>query len=69
MFIFIFLFVGSPTRTKDNHTVRSCKVADKTGSINISIWDEIGDLVTPGDICRLVKGYVCCFSKLLECRG
>ncbi|WAR12433.1 SOSB2-like protein, partial [Mya arenaria] len=34
------------TRTKDNHTVRSCKVADKTGSINISIWDEIGELFT-----------------------
>lgn len=49
--------VGSPTRTKDNHTVRSCKVADKTGSINISIWDEIGEMVVTGDICRLVKGY------------
>jgi len=47
---------GTPTRTKDNHTVRSCKVADKTGSINISIWDDIGEMVVTGDICRLVKG-------------
>ena len=47
---------GTATRTKDNHTVRSCKVADKTGCINISIWDEVGELVQPGDICRLLKG-------------
>ena len=50
-------FTGAPTRTKDNHTVRSCKVADKTGSINISIWDDIGEMILTGDICRLVKGY------------
>ena len=47
---------GAPTRTKDNHNVRSCKVADKTGCINISIWDEVGDLLQTGDICRLIKG-------------
>ena len=51
-----YLSAGTPTRTKDNHNVRSCKVADKTGSINISIWDEVGDLLQTGDICRLVKG-------------
>jgi hypothetical protein len=54
---FIVLDVGKPTRTKDGHNVRSCRVADRTGSINISIWDEIGDLLQPGDICRLTKGY------------
>lgn len=54
---FIVLDVGKPTRTKDGHNVRSCKVADRTGSINISIWDDIGDLLQSGDICRLTKGY------------
>ncbi|KAL4234630.1 SOSS complex subunit B1 [Mactra antiquata] len=63
--IFIILEVGSPTRTKDNHTVRSCKVADKTGCINISIWDDIGDLIMTGDICRLVKGYTNIFKNCL----
>ncbi|OWF56569.1 SOSS complex subunit B2-like [Mizuhopecten yessoensis] len=55
--MFIVLEIGKPTRTKDGHDVRSCKVADKTGSINISIWDETGDLLQTGDICRLTKGY------------
>ncbi|ESO05158.1 hypothetical protein HELRODRAFT_135299, partial [Helobdella robusta] len=54
---FIVLDIGKPTRTKDGHCVRSCRVADRTGSINISIWDDIGELLQPGDICRLTKGY------------
>ncbi|NXL94896.1 SOSB2 protein, partial [Alectura lathami] len=48
---------GRVTKTKDGHEVRSCKVADKTGSITISVWDEIGSLIQPGDIIRLTKGY------------
>ncbi|XP_060564434.1 SOSS complex subunit B1-A-like isoform X2 [Ruditapes philippinarum] len=63
--IFIILEIGAPTRTKDNHTVRSCKVADKTGSINISIWDDIGEMILTGDICRLVKGYTNIFKNCL----
>ncbi|XP_077997426.1 SOSS complex subunit B2-like [Glandiceps talaboti] len=55
--IFIMLDIGRPTTTKDGHEVRSCKVADKTGSINISIWDSVGDLIQPGDIIRLTRGY------------
>lgn len=55
--MFIVLDIGAPTRTRDGHDVRSVKVADKTGSINISIWDETGDLLQTGDICRLTKGY------------
>ncbi|KAF6041282.1 NABP2 [Bugula neritina] len=54
---FIVLDVGKPTQTKEGHKVRTCKVADKTGSINISAWDKYGDLIQPGDICRLSKGY------------
>uniref|UniRef100_A0A8C0P188 SOSS complex subunit B2 n=2 Tax=Canis lupus familiaris TaxID=9615 RepID=A0A8C0P188_CANLF len=48
---------GRVTKTKDGHEVRSCKVADKTGSITISVWDEIGGLIQPGDIIRLTRGY------------
>lgn len=53
-----FLPAGRVTKTKDGHEVRSCKVADKTGSITISVWDEIGSLIQPGDIIRLTKGCV-----------
>ena len=39
------LFSGRASVTKENHEVRSCKVADKTGCINISLWDEPGKLL------------------------
>ncbi|EHA99030.1 SOSS complex subunit B2 [Heterocephalus glaber] len=45
------------TKTEDGHEVRSCTVADKRGSITISVWDEIGVLIEPGDIIRLIRGY------------
>ncbi|XP_054828881.1 SOSS complex subunit B2 isoform X2 [Eublepharis macularius] len=55
--VFIVLEIGRVTKTKDGHEVRSCKVADKTGSVTISVWDELGSLIQPGDIIRLTKGY------------
>ncbi|XP_054754248.1 SOSS complex subunit B1-A-like [Lytechinus pictus] len=54
---FIVLDIERPTKTKDGHEVRSCKVADKTGSINMSLWDELGEIIQSGDIIRLTKGY------------
>jgi len=55
--VFIVLDIGNVTVTKDSNRVRSCKVADKTGSINVSIWGDAGDVLQTGDICRLTKGY------------
>lgn len=49
-------WAGKPTQTKDGHTVRSCRVADKSGSINVSVWDEFGDVLQPGDIIRFTRG-------------
>ncbi len=49
--------LGKPNTTKDGHDVRSVKVADKTGCINLSIWDEAGAQMMTGDICKLNKGY------------
>ena len=51
--------------TKDGHEVRSCKVADKTGSINLSVWDEPGLLLQPGDILRISKAYVSVWKNCL----
>ena len=45
------LSVGRPNMTKEQHEVRSCKVADRTGCINISLWDEPGTLL---QVCKLV---------------
>ncbi|KXJ20787.1 SOSS complex subunit B2 [Exaiptasia diaphana] len=55
--VFICLDIGKPTQTKDGHTVRSCRFADKTGSINVSIWDEFGEALQTGDIIRFTRGY------------
>ncbi|KAH8377534.1 hypothetical protein KR093_005810 [Drosophila rubida] len=55
--IFIVLEVGVATVTKENREVRNFKVGDPTASINVSIWDEPGKLIAPGDIVRLTKGY------------
>ncbi|XP_076029480.1 SOSS complex subunit B1-A isoform X2 [Oratosquilla oratoria] len=63
--IFIVLEIGRSNTTKDNHEVRSCKVADRTGCINISLWDEPGALLQPGDIVSLSKGYVSVFKNCL----
>ncbi|XP_071991180.1 SOSS complex subunit B1 [Engystomops pustulosus] len=63
--IFIVLETGRVTKTKDGHEVRTCKVADKTGSINISVWDDVGNLIQPGDIIRLTKGYASVFKGSL----
>ncbi len=45
------------SKTKDGHEVRSCKVADRTGSITISVWDQVGSLIQTGDIIRLNRGW------------
>ncbi|XP_042589533.1 SOSS complex subunit B1-A-like [Cyprinus carpio] len=63
--IFIVLETGRVTKTKDGHEVRTCKVADKTGSISISVWDEVGGLIQTGDIIKLTKGYASVFKGCL----
>lgn len=52
------LYIGRPNITKEGHEVRTCKVADKSGSVNVSFWDEPGQLLQSGDICKLTKGCV-----------
>lgn len=63
--IFIVLEVSHPTLTKENREVRTFKVADPTGCINASIWDEAGQLLVPGDIVKLTKGYVSVWRNCL----
>lgn len=63
--IFIVLEVSHPTLTKENREVRTFKVADPSGCINASIWDEAGQLLVPGDIVKLTKGYVSIWRNCL----
>ncbi|XP_064101532.1 SOSS complex subunit B1-B-like isoform X4 [Macrobrachium nipponense] len=63
--VFIVLEIGRPNVTKENHEVRSVKVADRSGCVNISVWGEPGQLLQPGDIVNLTKGYVSVFKNCL----
>lgn len=63
--MFIVLEVSHPTITKENREVRTFKVADPTACMNVSIWDEPGQLLMPGDIVRLTKGYASVWRQCL----
>ena len=63
--MFIVLDISRPTKTKEGHEVRSCRVADRTGSINLSVWDNLGQLIQSGDIIRMTKGYVSVWKSCL----
>lgn len=63
--VFIVLEVSHPTITKENREVRTFKVADSTACMNVSIWDEPGQLLAPGDIVRLTKGYASVWRQCL----
>lgn len=54
---FIVLDVGPAVPLKENREVRTIKVADPTACINLSLWDEPGAALSPGDIIRLSKAY------------
>ncbi|XP_046915550.1 SOSS complex subunit B1-B [Dermatophagoides farinae] len=43
--------------TKDNHDIRLFRIADRTGTINVCIYDEPGTYIQTGDICRLTRCY------------
>jgi len=63
--VFIVLDIGRASITKDHHEVRSCKVADRTACVNMSLWDEPGKLLQPGDIVTLSRGYTNVFKSCL----
>merc|ERR1712020_504990 len=63
--MFIVLEIGRPTKTKEGHEVRSVKIADRSGSINLSVWDDLGKLIQSGDIIRMTKGYVSVWKNCL----
>eukprot|EP00742_Colponemidia_sp_Colp-10_P005156 GILJ01005506.1.p1 GENE.GILJ01005506.1~~GILJ01005506.1.p1 ORF type:complete len:161 (+),score=15.62 GILJ01005506.1:40-522(+) len=63
--VFIVLDKLSVTRTKDDRAVTQVLVADHSGCIYLSLWDQLGDVVQVGDIFRLVGGYCTLFKNQL----
>ena len=33
------------------------RVADRSGSVNMSLWDDLGKIIQSGDIVKMTKGY------------
>ena len=62
----IVLDVAKPTQTKDGHEVRSVRIADKTGSINLSVWNEYGAVLREGDILRMNGCFTQIWKNLLQ---
>ncbi|XP_041989115.1 SOSS complex subunit B homolog [Aricia agestis] len=63
--VFIVLDVGPPTLTKEAREVRTLRVADASACVNLSVWDEPGALLQPGDIVRLTRGYASLWRSAL----
>lgn len=49
----------------DTLQVRTLRVADATGCVNLSVWDEAGALLQSGDIVRLLRGYASLWRSML----
>jgi hypothetical protein len=63
---FIVLEKGPVTKTKDDHMVHQYLVADQSGSIWLSLWDEQGFQLMPGDIIQLRSGFVILFFLVFQ---
>jgi len=62
---FIVLDIGRPNTTKENQEVRTVKVADRSGMVNLSVWNELGKALASGDIIRMSRGYTGMFKNCL----
>ena len=51
-----FISAGPSQPTKDGNTAHKFKVADKTGSVDLTVWNDVGEAIKCGDIIRLTKG-------------
>ena len=57
----------NPTVTKDGHVVRNLLVADRSGKIRLSVWNEPGEYLVPGDIIRVTRWWVLQVNSFFPC--
>ena len=57
--------VGLPHRSKEGETVKTYKVADRSGSINLCVFGDNTQYIKPGDILRVKSGYTSLFKNIL----
>lgn len=54
-------------RTASNgHSHCTVKVADESGAINLTLWDEAGEYLQPGDVCALRHGSTSVYKGVMS---
>ena len=53
LLVIVLRIQSNPQKTRDGHEIHSFKVADRTGSVTLNVWNTTGKLISPGDILRL----------------
>jgi hypothetical protein len=53
LLVIVLRIQANPQKTREGHEIHSFKVADRTGSVTLNVWNTTGQLITPGDILRL----------------
>ena len=51
--VIVLRIQANPQKTREGHEIHSFKVADRTGSVTLNVWNTAGQLISPGDILRL----------------
>jgi hypothetical protein len=52
----LFTFLAPPKQINNGSKVSTCKVADESGTINLTLWNEAAEYLCPGDVCSLKGG-------------
>ncbi|CAF1276638.1 unnamed protein product [Rotaria magnacalcarata] len=53
LLVIVLRIQANPQKTREGHEIHSFKVADRTGSVTLNVWNNTGKLISPGDILRL----------------
>lgn len=53
LLVIVLRIQANPQKTREGHEIHSFKVADRTGSVTLNVWNTAGQMIAPGDILRL----------------
>lgn len=53
LLVIVLRIQANPQKTREGHEIHSFKVADRTGSVTLNVWNTTGQLISAGDVLRL----------------
>lgn len=53
LLVIVLRIQANPQKTREGHEIHSFKIADRTGSVTLNVWNTTGQLIAAGDILRL----------------